>query len=353
MARLLLEPAQIPSVADKLAPEDFYLEDARAIYEAQVRLSQQHRPVDILSIGNEVGNNDLLDVSVMRLTPAHNAPIEDIAKIVRSKAFQRKYISQLSTLVNRARHEDDPQVLVSALQERTTALSDGVEPAEAMGRISLEQHRQEPEPPWLGTLAPQGTTILYGDGGDGKGWVACRLLSLLKKNVAILDFEMQPKEWAYRLSKFGMSLDDVMYFSPPTTLDRWATEGTARLLRAEKIEFLVIDSAMYASDADDPYSPNNALAYGRARRRLDNLPALLLAHTTGNVDKVFGSVFWRNESRIVWRLAKEKLNRHRYMECRKANGYGWLEGKRYDLEFDEERGILNLHEHGHAWEPAA
>ncbi len=125
------------------------------------------------------------------------------------------------------------------------------------------------------------------------------------------------------------------------------------MLRSEGVEFLVIDSAMYASDVEDPYSPNGALAYGRARRRLNNLPALLLAHTTGNTDKVFGSVFWRNESRIVWRLNKDYMTRARHMECRKANGYSWLEGRKLNVEFSEEHGILNLHEHGKPWSPEA
>ena len=343
IARLLLDPSQIPSV--QLDPEDFYRDDMKAAYGAMVRLSQQRRPVDVMTVTEEAGLS--LDLSVMDLTRFHTAPLGEYARVVRDKAFQRRYIEQLSALVNRARREDKPEVLVAALQERTAALAEGVEAADLMGRMSLEEFQDEPDEPLLGVLSPQGTTILYGDGGDGKGWVAARLMAQLTRKVAILDFEMQPKEWAYRLGKFGMSLDDVLYFSPPMTMDRWATEGTAQLLRAADVSYLVIDSAMYASDADDPYSPNNALAYGRARRRLDNLPALLLAHTTGNVDKVFGSVFWRNESRIVWRLSKDKLTRQRHMECRKANGYSWLEGRRYDLEFNEEQGILNLHERGH------
>jgi len=215
----------------------------------------------------------------------------------------------------------------------------------------LGDHREAPPPPYLGVLSPHGTTILYGDGGDGKGTVAARLIvKLVEQGIkpAIIDFEMQPQEWGFRLAQFGIDPDLVPYFAPPTTMDRWATTDTAQLLKSEGVGYLVIDSAMYASDSEDPYAPNSALAYGRARKRLNNLPTLLLAHITGGADKVFGSVFWKNECRISWRLNKEHdLRRH--LVCKKANGYPWLEGRKLYVEYDAEGGVLELHEHGKPW----
>lgn len=348
LSRLLVQPDQIGSLA--LGASDFYDPDHRDIWTAMQALHREGRPVDVTTLRAEMGRAVSLPVS--SITAGHHAPLDEYADILRDLAFRRRYISELEAALRRAHAEDDPAVLMAALRDSAAGLSELVKPDDALGKINLEEHREEAEPPLLGILSPQGTTILYGDGGDGKGWVAARLASQLQRRVAILDFEMQPKEWAYRLDRFGVSLRDILYFSPGTTMDRWATDETARMLKAEGVEFLIIDSAMYASDVEDPYSPNGALAYGRARRRLNNLPALLLAHTTGGADKVFGSVFWRNEARIVWRLNKEYTSNRRHLECRKANGYSWLEGKKLNIEFSEERGVLNLHEHGKSWTPA-
>jgi len=349
LTRLLVDPSQVPAIAATLDADDFFSGNNRAVYQAMLRLSAEGTKIDLTTVRDESGLGDELELPVMSLSPAHHAPLETYASLIRRDAFRRRYMDRLSALARRAQRDDDPQALMGALTEVSSALAEGIDIADTLGKINLDEHREEPEPPLLGVLSPQGTTILYGDGGDGKGWVAAKWAADLDRRVAIIDFEMQPKEWAYRLAKFGVSLDDVLYFSPPTTMDRWATEESARMLRQEGVEFLVIDSAMYASDVEDPYSPNGALAYGRARRRLNNLPALLLAHTTGGADKVFGSVFWRNESRIVWRLNKDRSTRQRHLECRKANGYSWLEGQRKEIEFNEERGILNLHQHGSPW----
>ena len=348
IAKLLLAPEHLATVQGLVSPEDFYVTGYREAYRAMLKLVGEGKSPDIIAL-RSVG----VDIDVLSLSAGHKAPPGEYADLIRTAAFRRRYVGDLTALAARAEKEDSPESLVAALQDRAAALAGGVEARDTLGQINLDDFRQAPEDPWLGVVSPQGTTVLYGDGGDGKGWVAAKLAATLKRKVAIIDFEMQPSEWGYRLSRFGATLNDVLYFSPPTTLDRWATEGSARMLKDKGVEFLVIDSAMYASNVDDPYSPNGALAYGRARRRLGNLPALLLAHTTGGADKVFGSVFWRNESRIVWRLNKDFISRSRHLECRKANGYSWLEGRRLNVEFDEEKGILNLHEHGKAWQPAA
>ena len=349
IARLLVDQSALPTLTSTLSPEAFYDPDMAAMYAAMVKLSDEGKPIDVVTLRDEIGHK--VSPPVLSLTPGHHAPLEAYVESIKKEAFRRQYLDRLASLASLAQRESDPARLLSSLQDGAARLALGIEVKESLGRINLEEHRQPPEPPWGGVVSPSGTTVVYGDGGDGKGWVVARLISLLQKKVAILDFEMQPQEWGYRLDKFGINLRDVPYFSPATTFDKWATESAAKSLREAGVEYLVVDSAMYASNVDDPYSPNGALAYGRARRRLDNLPALLLAHTTGNVDKIFGSVYWKNECRIAWRLNKDFVSRQRNMECRKANGYSWLEGKRFEIEFNEDRGILNLHEHGKPWHP--
>jgi hypothetical protein len=284
VARLLLDPAQIPVLADRLSAEDFYSQDARAAYRAMSSLSSQGRSVDLVTIREEVGDNSLLNVSILDLTHGHTAPVEEYASIVRNLSVRRQVIEAARDVISAA-NEGSPDRMTDAA-EIAFELASSTAHDDTLGLVDLAAYRMAPPPPLLGVLSPEGTTVLYGDGGDGKGWVAAKWASQLDAKVAIIDFENHPNEWAYRLDKFGMT--DTLYVSPPVTLERWANERAARLLRNAKIGFLVIDSAMYASNVEDPYSPQSAMAYKRARSRLDNLPTILLAHTTGGQDKVFG-----------------------------------------------------------------
>lgn len=340
VARLLVDPRPIPTL--RLTADDFFVRQYGKAYRAMLSLVSQHKPIDLVTLRDEgVDLGDLLD----SVTVAHHAPVEQYADIIRRDAFRRRYINELTDLAERAEFNDDTQALITALHDKAAVLSEGMALDDTLGRLNLSEHRGTPPDPWLGVLSPQGTTVLYGEGGDGKGWVAARLVSQLVaegKRIAILDFETQAKEWAYRLDRFGTTPEQVLYFAPTTTMDRWATDTAARTLRDEQVDMIVVDSALYASNMDDPYSPNGAIEYGRARRRLNNVPALLLAHVPAGADKIFGSVMWRAEARVVWRLGKDALTRKRFLECRKANAYGWLEGKRLDIHFSEEQGELEL-----------
>jgi len=343
VARLILDPSQIAVVAGSLSPDDFHIQAYRQLYRSMIRLASEGKAIDVVSLGDDGNEIDVLDLSA-----GHHAPLESYAAIIKDKAYQRRMVEAGQALVDAAYEGNVDRIMEVASQAADQAAAD---PLESLGILNLADFKEPPPPLLLDVLSPDGTSVLYGDGGDGKGWVAAKWASQLGVKVAILDFEDHPNEWAYRLDKFGLS--DVLYISPAVTLEKWANERSARLLRDRAVRFLIIDSAMYASDVDDPYSPGSTMAYKRARARLGRLPAILLAHTTGGQDKVFGSVFWKNEARIVWRLGKDIITRQRFLECRKANNYSAVEGKRFVIEFNEEAGILNLHPHGQAWSPEA
>jgi hypothetical protein len=55
-------------------------------------------------------------------------------------------------------------------------------------------------------------------------------------------------------------------------------------------------------------------------------------------------VVWRAEARLVWRLGKDPVTRRRFLECKKANAYGFLEGKHLRITFDEPTGTLEWYE---------
>lgn len=340
IARLVVDPSSIQSL--NLSADDFHVGAYRKAFRAMLSLANAHRPIDLVTLkdaGVDIG--DVLD----SVGPAHRAPVESYAAIVRRDAFRRRYIAGLTELVEKA-DKGEPQAMVAALQEQTAALADEIGPSDSLGRVDLGQHTLEPPDPLLGVLSPTGTTVLYADGGSGKGWIAAKLVAdLLTMGIrsAVLDFEMHPGEWSHRFSRFGVGRADVSYFAPPTTMDRWATESAAQELQREGVGFLIVDSALYASDLTDPYSPETALAYARARRRLNNLPTLLLAHVPASADKIFGSIVWRAEARLVWRLGIDE-GRHRFLENKKANEYPHLEGKRLEITFDAATGTLEMHE---------
>lgn len=340
IARLLVDPTPIASLS--LDANDFHVQAYRMAYRAMQDLTARHRPIDLVTLKDEgVDLGDVLD----SVGPAHRAPVTEYAAIVRRHAFQRRFITGLTDLVEKA-ERSDPSTLVAALQEQAASLAEGIERTDTLGRVDLGQHAQEPPELLLGVLSPTGTTVLYADGGSGKGWVAAKLVAdLLDMGIrsAVLDFEMHPGEWSHRFTRFGVAREDVSYFAPPTTMDRWATDGAAQELEREGVGFLVVDSALYASDLTDPYSPETALAYARARRRLNNLPTLLLAHVPASADKIFGSIVWRAEARLVWRLGIDD-SRKRFLENKKANEYPYLEGKRLDITFDAATGTLEIHE---------
>lgn len=346
IARLLVEPAPLSSL--RLTPEDFTMRDLRAAYQAMEQLDREGKPIDVLTIQEVAGEIDLPAPDFVGL---QTAPVQDYADRLKDLSLRRRVVEVARDIAKAAKDgtKDQMQANVAAAAD----LMAGVPGGPDLGLVDLRDFNESPPPPLLGVLSPGGTTILYGEGGDGKGWVAARWASQLPSKVAIIDFEAHPEEWGNRLSKFGLDVGtDVLYFSPSTTFERWANERAARLLRKEEVGFLIVDSAMYASDVEDPYSPAGAMAYKRARAKLDNLPAILLAHTTGSQDKVFGSVFWRNEARVVWRLGKDKQG-GRFIQCRKANNYRELENRTYYIEFDQHHGVLNLHEQGKAWSPQA
>jgi len=124
LTRLLLDPAQIPLVSDKLTAEDFYVPEYRRAYSAMVRLSQERKSVDIASMGQDgVGLNALLT----QMTQGHRAPAEEYAEIVRRDGFRRRLIVALEKLIDKAHREESRQDLLTALSQATTSIMSNAE----------------------------------------------------------------------------------------------------------------------------------------------------------------------------------------------------------------------------------
>lgn len=340
---LIVNPDQAMDVAD-LEPEDFDSPFYGRAYRIILDMIASDQPIDILTLRSHG-----VEIEPMELAGQHGASSE-YAAMIREAAYRRRVAAAASEIAHAAEVGGD---LVAAVEAASEVVREKRSDGSELGLADLSQFRLGPPPPYLGWLAPEGTTILYGDGGDGKGWIAASAIKgLLKQDIktAILDFENHPTEWAYRLDKLGVSLADVVYFQPNSTMARWADAKVAERIRDAGVKYLVVDSATYASNVDDPYSPQTAMQYKQARLRLGNLPVLLLAHTAkSSSDSIYGSVFWRNEARLTWNLKRDYSTGQRSMVCKKANAYPSLEGKTKVVEFNENLGVLKLHDHGTPW----
>lgn len=345
IARLFLEPDDIAKTVN-LSKTDFSDAECGTLFDSIRSLSDDGKLVDAALVQADTG----LKVDILRLSPSTFAPIEEYIEVILSAAHRRRLLGAANELIDTVRSGSD----ITPAAERVDALAADIEKESRLGIVDLSNYSTVPPAPLLGMLSPDGTTVIYGEGGDGKGWLAAKMIAnLLPTKSLILDFENHPQEWAYRFSKFGVDATKLVYANPPGTIEQWANRTTSRMIKSENIGFSVVDSAMYASNSADPYSPEAAMSYKRARKRLHDIPTLLLAHVSKQADSIFGSVFWRNEARIVWKLYKSGQQRTRILECKKANNYPELEGKKYIVEFDESKGILEFHEYGQAWTASA
>lgn len=107
----------------------------------------------------------------------------------------------------------------------------------------------EPAPLRLGRLDPDDHTILFGDGGAGKGvvsaWWAARL-SQEGETILIVDYERHARfEWRPRVAAFGGDLTRVYIAQPDKAIWDIASDLAAA---AEAIEatWLFVDSVGYA-----------------------------------------------------------------------------------------------------------
>lgn len=128
VARLLVDPAQLPVLAGRLDPEDFYVGSWRKAYSAMQKLSATHKVVDIEALRAAIGDDaDELARRLGEITAAHRAPVEEYAAMVKDFAFRRRLISILSGFVRKAEDRGDREVLLAELHEAITQISEGME----------------------------------------------------------------------------------------------------------------------------------------------------------------------------------------------------------------------------------
>lgn len=181
-------------------------------------------------------------------------------------------------------------------------------------------------PPLLldGWLHPEGTTILYGKGGVGKGITACWFAVQLARaghRVLIVDYENHEREWGQRLESMGYTPNDldeeIQYVSPydaKWTFKKGPLLKVADIMHEEaermRATYVIVDSYSTATTTSDSLGGQEAAMEMASALVALRRPSLVLAHVAGgqskHPDRPFGSVFVHNiVARWTWSVEEE------------------------------------------------
>ena len=100
LGSLLIDKDAVTKIADRAKPEDFYRESHQHIFEAMLQLYERHEPIDILSMGNRLEEQSLLQrvggraylVELSNMVPT-SANVAHYADIIQKKATLRRIIT--------------------------------------------------------------------------------------------------------------------------------------------------------------------------------------------------------------------------------------------------------------------
>src|SRR5436853_907947 len=115
LGAILLDNLSYNQAAEHLRPEDFSFESHRRIYARMIDLAESSRPIDIITLVEELGRNkelqaigDMAYVSSLLDGVPDRPSIEHYVKIVRDKALLRGLIHAATAAIARAAEQSDP-----------------------------------------------------------------------------------------------------------------------------------------------------------------------------------------------------------------------------------------------------
>ena len=134
LGAIMLDENVLPEIITVISPNDFYDKNHQVIFEAMRNLYDSHRPIDLLTLTDELkslkklksigGAAYLTELSNFVLAASHAKAYADI---VRKAATQRKLIKAGTEIVNKA-YEDGAQIdeLIGKAEQELFAVSDKV-----------------------------------------------------------------------------------------------------------------------------------------------------------------------------------------------------------------------------------
>jgi len=199
-----------------------------------------------------------------------------------------------------------------------------------------------PPPKLLGFLDPEGATILQGDGGVGKGTIACQwIVDLvgLGYTVGILDYEAHKGEWRRRIHSLG--LDDAVaaqYVRYADMSEHGPIWDTAEAIKAgmpdSGLRYLFLDSIIMATGGLNKYDSDVAAKWSSGLAAT-GMASCSLAHINraGDNSKPYGTSFFHNLARTTYSLEREGA-RDRKLIHRKSNNYPMEATKLVNVDFN-------------------
>ena len=136
LGSLLIDPDAIFEVSSFLRPDAFYRAQNRWIYEAILHLNEQHEPLDLITLTEELRRREQLEevggegyvIGLINIVPT-SINARSYGKLVEAASLRRKMISAAGTIANLAYDEAEDvnvvidraeQALFSISEERTT-----------------------------------------------------------------------------------------------------------------------------------------------------------------------------------------------------------------------------------------
>ena len=135
LGSILIDPESINQIADKIAADDFYLEEHKQIYLAMHALFLTNNQIDIVTLIDELvkkgvysksGGEDYIKVIAQTVPNALN--VNDYAKIVKEKSILRQLIEMSGEISDMAYSEqDEVSGILESAQNRLYAITQGRE----------------------------------------------------------------------------------------------------------------------------------------------------------------------------------------------------------------------------------
>jgi hypothetical protein len=246
----------------------------RIIFCAMRRLWDDGRPVDLVTVPPEVAAHGIRASDIAELTETFithvNFP-EVVARLERARnrrivRCEREQLGQLEREGD-PRRFDEGLALWAVSRSRPLSTREGKESPIRISDLEEPPPRREV----VGGAIPEGaTTILYGDGGQGKSLVALHLatctvaglpwlgLPVIKGPVLYVDAELDVEEFtrrAYRVAR-GLGLDrppaGLLYKRlDASLLDRTVPERVRRMARHAETVLTVMDSLTIGCSGGD------------------------------------------------------------------------------------------------------
>ena len=121
IARLLVDPKQIPVIYGKVDPSDLYIQDYRDGLDAILKLYSNGSSPDIVSINDHVGRE--LDLPIDFLTAAHQGDLNDYIEIIKRESEARRVIAVAERLRSLAYRKNTN--LLAEVQDEVRSLASG------------------------------------------------------------------------------------------------------------------------------------------------------------------------------------------------------------------------------------